>query len=157
MHYDSLTNIFNRHGIFHKLKNHINNKEFLIYFLDLNNFKSINDKYGHDIGDDVLIEFVRRINLHVDSDKIFGRMGGDEFLLLQLTSSSQHQMDEFWKKVYKEFETPIIQVNGEDVFLTFSKGVATYTPNKDIIDDVISRADKMMYMEKKEFHKKQNV
>lgn len=156
--YDNLTKIYNRHGLFRNLENNIKrSEEFLVYFIDLNDFKGINDKYGHNTGDNVLTEFVHRINLHIDSDKLFARMGGDEFLLLQLAPSTKEEMDEFWKKIYKEFEAPIVKVKNEDIYLTFSKGVASYTPDKDVLDDVIAKADKMMYKEKDIFHKKHKI
>lgn len=152
VHYDQLTNLLNRKGLFFELeqltKHH---QHFQIFFMDLNNFKQINDEYGHGEGDKVLIEFARRINIHIGKDQLFVRMGGDEFLIIQITDSlCEEKIQSFWEQVYQEFDRPIMEVMGKEIYLSFSKGSASYSSVEDSLDDIISKADYEMYLEKKE-------
>lgn len=150
--YDSLTNILNRQGLFNKLNALVKrNKKFLLYYIDLNRFKQINDLYGHDIGDYVLREFARRVSLHTDDSHIFARMGGDEFVVVHVEKTSVNEnIKEFWDKVNEEFKEPIITIEGKEVHISFSKGAASYSVKTDILDEVISKADREMYLKKRE-------
>ena len=150
--YDSLTKILNRQGLFNKLNELIkNNIKFLIYYLDLDKFKQINDMYGHDTGDYVLKEFSRRVSLHLDENHIFARMGGDEFIVVSIEKSSvDNKMDDIWNKIYEDFKKPILKVEGEEIYISFSKGVASYLLETDKLHEVISKADQDMYLKKRE-------
>ncbi len=154
VHYDHLTNLLNRQGLFHNLDIMVKtNKDFIIYFLDLNYFKQINDEYGHALGDKVLAGFARRVSRHIDESMLFARMGGDEFIIIHVVApTTEEKMNTFWKKVYKEFEKPIATVGKAKIHLTFSKGSARYCVDTDILDDVISKADDQMYIEKRKQH-----
>lgn len=156
VYYDELTKILNRKGLFHEINSLIRNKEeMMIYYMDLNRFKEINDKYGHAAGDLVLSEFSRRITLHLNKNQIFGRMAGDEFIIICKSNEfDEAAINTFWEKVYKEFEAPIVTAKGEEINLTFSKGLARYT-SEDSVDEIISRADKEMYEEKMRFKQKE--
>lgn len=150
VHYDSLTKVLNREGLFHNFKKIIKlKKKFMIHYIDLNNFKQINDIHGHATGDEVLVEFAQRFNKHINNGLFFSRIGGDEFILVNIIdSSSEQKMADFWDTVYKEFEAPISSVNDEELYISFSRGTASYSPDLDNIDDVISKADRHMYQEK---------
>lgn len=151
VHYDHLTKILNRKGLFYELNNLIKSKRKMrFYYLDLNKFKDINDKYGHTTGDLVLYEFARRVGSYLTSSHLFARIGGDEFIVVCTSDLlCEEQMDSFWGKIYKEFEAPIITDKNEEIYITFSRGVAEYSSETDSIDEVISKADKRMYLEKK--------
>lgn len=150
-HYDPLTNILNRQGLFLELNKLIEqNKKFVVYYVDLNYFKQINDTYGHATGDFVLAEFARRISQHIDEKHIFARMGGDEFVIAALTNSlPDEDMDVFWDTIYEEFEEPVLRLDNDEIILSFSKGDATFLVDADNLDSVISSADEQMYIEKK--------
>jgi diguanylate cyclase (GGDEF)-like protein len=80
---DSLTNIYNRRYFEEKLNELIDQKkDFTIFFLDLDDFKPINDKYGHLVGDEVLKIFVKKVKNVIKETDFFARIGGDEFVLL---------------------------------------------------------------------------
>lgn len=152
--YDPLTNVLNRQGLFSRLDTLIKyNKKFLIYYIDLNNFKQINDRYGHDVGDSVLREFARRVSLHTNDSHLFARMGGDEFVVVHVEQDSLNKnIDNFWQLVNEEFEKPILEIKGKDLHISFSKGSASYSSETDSLDEIISKADREMYMEKKATH-----
>jgi GGDEF domain-containing protein len=85
--YDSLTGLANRRAFFLELekfkKSYLVEKiDFSVIFMDLNDFKSINDQYGHDIGDQVLIQTANRLNTQKSQNELIARMGGDEFTIL---------------------------------------------------------------------------
>lgn len=152
-HYDSLTGLLNRQGLMRQIDNlPKGNKNFLIYYLDLNDFKDINDSFGHDAGDEVLIEFGNRIKKHLIEDHFLCRMGGDEFILISCPNfNTEDKMTSFWDTVYQEFKSPF-KIKGHDVFITFSLGVASYSADTDNIGDIISKADHQIYLKKKLYH-----
>ncbi|WP_208587650.1 sensor domain-containing diguanylate cyclase [Gracilibacillus suaedae] len=77
---DSLTNLYNRHYLYENFL-HIKNKK-AIMLLDLDNFKEVNDAYGHDVGDLVLKEAASRVNQQIGNNDILARIGGDEFAIV---------------------------------------------------------------------------
>ncbi len=147
---DSLTKLFNRNGLFYKLKKLIDQQiEFQLHYIDLNHFKKINDTYGHNIGDYVLTEFSEKISNHMDSNYIFARISGDEFVLVHkgvpFSEKNQHL---FWEKISEEFVEPIFNRSEEGIILTFSKGMAKFPEDGETIDELISCADQKMYLQK---------
>lgn len=82
---DFLTGIYNRNGVTRLIDGYLSSEDTepcALCFLDLDNFKQINDKYGHQYGDDVLCSVVQTICENVYADDLVGRFGGDEFLIL---------------------------------------------------------------------------
>lgn len=79
-------------------------------------------------------------------------MGGDEFIIVSCPSfNTEDKMATFWDNVYEEFRKPFM-IQGQEVYMTFSRGVASYSSETDNIGDVISKADHEMYIKKKLFH-----
>lgn len=82
---DSVTNLFNRRYFIQKLETEIvntsPNKTLALLFIDLDRFKTINDIYGHDVGDLVLIEIAKRLQINKDKNSFLARFGGDEFII----------------------------------------------------------------------------
>ena len=149
LHHDHLTKVLNRQGLFDRLEALLQKQQdFLIYFMDLNAFKGINDRYGHAAGDYTLIEFTRRINLHLNKNHIFARISGDEFILIYINANpTDAEVISFWNAITKEFESPIV-FHGENIFLSFSKGMASYPADGDTVDEVMLLDDERMYSEK---------
>lgn len=150
LHRDPLTEVFNRDGLFHQLELLIRpRKKFYLYYMDLNYFKQINDTYGHNVGDRVLTEFTRRIQKHLGDNHIFARISGDEFVLVRVgLPAFADEEDLFWENIHREFEGAIFQADGDDIHLSFSRGLAIFPIDGDTIDGLISRADKKMYQQK---------
>lgn len=118
-----------------------------ILFIDLDGFKAINDTYGHDSGDQVLVRFVQRVNSQLRNSDIFGRLGGDEFLIL-LDNTQRSGAATLANKVLAVLEQPFILKNGQPR-MSASIGIALYTHTDESADQFLIRADKAMYHIKK--------
>lgn len=86
-HYDSMVNALNRRGFFSSISSIItlskrNKKDMAVLMIDIDDFKAVNDSYGHDVGDNVLELLVNTINNTIRNSDIFARFGGEEFVLL---------------------------------------------------------------------------
>ncbi|MFC1233714.1 GGDEF domain-containing protein [Vibrio sp. F74] len=144
---DTLTSLPNRLALFNVVDELNNeNKSFNLFLLDLNGFKQINDKYGHQVGDNALIEVANRLNLNRSMKSYPFRIGGDEFAVVvpeEFLSSG----DDFCKVLESIFHHPF---KHEDTHyeLSTSIGFANY-PNDSIhIDELIRHADQRMYQMK---------
>lgn len=148
-YYDSLTGLKNR-SAFHYDLNHglLNHRErpFYIGFLDLDNFKAINDTLGHHIGDRLLIDIAQRLKLTIksyDQDAVIARLGGDEFTFI-VHASSEDVMQQLAQQLVNVVETPVI-IKETTVFTSPSIGISHYPTNGDTLEELIQQADKAMY------------
>ena len=119
-------------------------RTFTIAFIDVDNFKSINDTFGHTEGDTVLRAIATNIKTHLRKTDFVARVGGDEFLVLLPETNKQTApivMSNMQRALLKEMDE-----NGWSV--TFSIGVLTLTAPQISVDDMLSRADKLMYVVK---------
>ncbi|MDH4442201.1 MAG: EAL domain-containing protein [Rhizobium sp.] len=104
---DSLTGIANRRSIFAKIDRLVENKSpFWIGILDLDGFKSINDIYGHAVGDHVLCEVVDRLGHRHDADVQFGRIGGDEFAVVIVGEREATEVERIGNDLINEISRP---------------------------------------------------
>lgn len=150
---DELTGINNRRGFFLSATQAMNlcqrqDLPVTLVFLDLNEFKPINDRFGHAEGDKALKLFASTLVDVCRKADIAARMGGDEFVLL-LTNVNQQQVDQ----VLSRFASLIEQANNAQPLgysITFSYGVVHYDSNKhQNLDDLIAEGDELMYSRKK--------
>lgn len=147
---DDLSGIYNRKFMNHYLNKLQNDKIKHVYgfLLDINEFKSINDTYGHITGDHALIQFGRILQHSIDKDSVAIRMGGDEFVVF-----ANLQSDDDALALKKRIEYNIRQFNiktDEPFHLSFSIGIAKYNGNS--IDSFLSAMDDSMYEAKKMHH-----
>jgi len=114
-----------------------------IVLMDLDRFKSINDRFGHDIGDQVLIRFAELLKETIRTPHIIGRWGGEEFLVLtkNLTLFETEELAELFRKKVEETPFP------SEVRMTVSAGLAMIDANRDTREALI-RADKALYLAK---------
>lgn len=148
---DKLTSIYNRRFLDNFLikkfkymaKNDAN--DFTIIFVDIDNFKQINDKYGHLLGDRILIEFAQTLEKNIRANDIVGRWGGEEFIII-LDRTTIDQSIVIAEKLRKIISEKIFERIGH---LTASFGIADYK-NKDTISSLIQRADYSLYKAKEE-------
>jgi diguanylate cyclase (GGDEF)-like protein len=151
---DELTGIPNRRGFLSLAQNSLNlsirNKfPTTLVYMDLDNFKPINDKFGHAEGDIVLVAFANLIkNTFRDSD-VFSRLGGDEFVLL-LSSTSRKEAEQ----VIEKFKLSLDRYNQEKNHtydVSFSHGIVEFNSEKHTgIEDLLSEGDMRMYECKKD-------
>ena len=138
---DELTGIANRRSLIAKLAEVENDTSYCMLLMDLDSFKEINDLFGHDAGDSVLIEVARRFEQVLPSNAFLARLGGDEFGILVQTDF-QHA-SELSKRLELSLASPIY-VHQTPRYLSVSIGVAERT----IGIDLIRAADEAMYIAK---------
>ncbi len=145
---DYLTDTYNRRYIDSVLNDmHINKHKcdgaYLMFF-DVDNFKAINDVHGHECGDDVLRIFADVVSHEIRSRDLFGRYGGDEFVLIvnEIDSDDAHKLKQ---RICDSFEKRCVEVIGVEV--TISVGLESCENRK--IKDIVRQADMSMYQEKK--------
>lgn len=116
-----------------------------VLFIDLDGFKNINDNYGHDVGDELLIEVAKRLNACVrDSDTVV-RFGGDEFVLLLTGLHNQDEAAYVAEKVLKIIQQPIELSADIKAIIGSSIGIAMYPDDGDSDNDLLKVADSLMY------------
>lgn len=147
---DTLTGALNRRGLFNTMTARVTetqDEKFILYYLDLDLFKSINDTYGHKAGDRVLQHFAAVIQSVAPPDSVFARMGGDEFILVLFSSYTDAQMTVALDKAVATLANGLPD-EGLAVPILFSVGRAGYPENGKTLDELLSRADKAMYLDK---------
>ena len=152
-HHDFLTNLPNRVLFQDRLRQAIRFAErdknhFTLMLIDLNNFKDINDNYGHDTGDKLLKEFSARLQRAVRRSDTVARVGGDEFTVILNNTGDHAQIESLADKIISEIN-PATQVNGYTLQIQCSIGIATY-PIAGTDENLLQRnADMAMYRAKK--------
>lgn len=144
---DALTGIYNRRYILNYTQNHLIDKKkaFSIAILDIDHFKQVNDQYGHDIGDQVLIGFTQIItNFIQDTDCKFARYGGEEFLLVmpQFSLNSAHEFTTALCEAIRQ--NPLSE---KQISITSSAGVAEFKPGLSL-NTILKHADTKLYTAK---------
>lgn len=118
-----------------------------ILFIDLDNFKNVNDTLGHDYGDLLLQQIAEKLSTLMSEDDLFARTGGDEFLVLRNQVSSQDELDQFASQLIAIAQHPF-QLDDEVVHVSMSIGVAIFPQNGLTINELIKNADIAMYSAK---------
>lgn len=150
--HDPLTNALNRKGLDEALVREIANmrrKEtpLSVALLDIDNFKKLNDSLGHESGDAALIHLVNVVRQNLRPGDTLARYGGEEFVILMADTAQDDgikAMERFQRELTKNF----FLAGSEHILITFSAGVAQFTPD-DSGADAIKRADKAMYLAKR--------
>jgi diguanylate cyclase (GGDEF)-like protein len=117
---------------------------FALAFLDLDNFKQINDYYGHTIGDGLLVEFTKRISLNLRSTDMLSRISGDEFLLLLNPVLSRSEVDDYIEFVVQRLRAPFY-IDGTELFASASIGVSIFPEHGRTFSELRHNADVAMY------------
>jgi diguanylate cyclase (GGDEF)-like protein len=146
---DSLTGILNR-GSFFETAQHLlilsQRQKLPASFLlvDLDNFKMVNDTYGHFVGDKVLIHFTQTIQKSLRKSDLIGRVGGEEFAIF-LPDTGNDDAFQFAEKLRKIISHSVLEVDGKVVAYTVSLGVESSEPKDHLIDELFKRADLKLY------------
>ena len=147
--YDILTGLPNRMLALDRLKLALaqarrDESKVGVMFLDLDNFKHINDTLGHDAGDTLLIEAARRISSCLRGTSTVARLGGDEFLVVLPGLNGPDASSQVAERILKTFAPPFM-LSGQEVFVTTSIGIATFPDDSDNSGTLLQHADAAMY------------
>mgnify|MGYP002148111298 CR=1 FL=1 len=153
-HYDGLTGLPNRalftdrfaQAIAHSKRTE---HQLAICFLDLDNFKPVNDNYGHEIGDQLLIEVAQRITSNIREEDTVSRQGGDEFTLLLNDIETFSQCEQTLQRIHQSLAQPFL-IDNYSHKITASTGVTLYPNDDGDIDTLLRHADQAMYHAKLE-------
>lgn len=145
--YDTLTNLLNRHNLFEYLiELESRNEEFSIYFIDLDEFKNINDVLGHNTGDEILrIVADRLLELTYDNENItVGRLGGDEFLVVKRGKNNKEEIKELAFDLLNVLNKKV-EFSKYDFTIKVSIGISSYPYDAEDVFTLIKYADIAMY------------
>ncbi|MEG0615097.1 MAG: diguanylate cyclase, partial [Oscillospiraceae bacterium] len=151
-YYDQLTELPNQNKMYEVLGEFItyafdHSGKFALVFLDINNFKWINDTLGHNFGDEFLKVFSKCIKETLDEYGVVSRFSGDKFVLLIPFSGENEILSEYITKIQNKFQQPIV-VCGDQIFVRFSVGVAVYPDDGANSELLLRNADIAMNISK---------
>lgn len=148
---DTLTGLANRvafmsqaHEIFHSTSSI---EKRAVFFIDLDNFKNVNDTLGHDYGDMLLQQIAHQLNSYMSEDDILARTGGDEFLVLRSQVKDANELDDFASRLISIAQQPF-DLNGETVHVSMSIGISIFPQDGLTVNELIKNADIAMYSAK---------
>lgn len=150
LRFDNLTGILTRKAFFNETVAKINagskDASHAALFLDIDQFKKLNDTFGHALGDKVLKLAGEVLNKNLTKDDVFGRLGGEEFVIF-LSDASENQVQLIAYKVLNAYKTATKIVDGHTTKSTLSIGAAI---SKDVknIDSLLAHADQLLYQAK---------
>ena len=151
-HTDAVTGVGNRHAFNERLAAEMRRAVQLhgrvaLVYIDLDNFKTHNDTFGHAAGDGLLRQVARRLQSVVRGTDAIARLGGDEFALILRLDMDDAALQKYGQRIINVFQAPYTE-GGQEVNVTCSAGVATFPEDASDIDGLISNADTAMYRAK---------
>ena len=162
VYYDELTGILNRRGFYEdagRMFNYVYSKHgitynrqsdklpFSVIFIDIDNFKKVNDKYGHEEGDKVLKHVAKVMKFVLRGNDIYARWGGEEFVIA-LPQASKETAVRIAEKLCNAFADSEVELGGQKEKVTMSVGIVMHSNEKNL-DQMIKKADHAMYKAKK--------
>ncbi len=147
---DSLTNLANRHCFYMQLESLKKQNQFTaftLFFLDLDNFKNVNDSLGHGVGDLVLKHVAQRLLKTVRSNDLLARLGGDEFAIISPGEDSAIQAGQLAQRVLSTFVAPFV-INGKNLQIGCSIGIALAPDHGRDTETLLKNADMALYAAK---------
>ena len=153
-HHDSLTELPNRYLLLDRLRQAIassnrNQTSFALCFIDLDGFKPVNDRYGHDAGDFVLREVGSRLTGSIRENDTVARIGGDEFVVILVDIDVGARFHATLDRILAIIKKPIPIPEGVEINISLSMGVTVYPDDLGSPDDLLNHADEAMYTAKK--------
>ena len=153
-HHDALTGLPNRTLYHDRVEQAIqkakrNEKKFVLFFIDLDHFKEVNDSFGHNIGDQILLESSRRLSTNIRAEDTLARLGGDEFTVLLENIEKISDASHIAQKIIDAFRKPF-EIEGQTLYLSCSIGISIYPDDGVLSNDLLKYADNAMYKAKEE-------
>lgn len=147
--HDALTGLYNRNAFYQRFEQALalarrHEKQMGLLFIDLDNFKGINDVLGHDSGDTILVELSRQLKTGVRMTDTVCRYGGDEFVVLLGEIAQPDHAFAVADKLREAAAAPMV-IGEHDVALQLSIGVSVYPDNGETADELLKKADTAMY------------
>jgi diguanylate cyclase (GGDEF)-like protein/PAS domain S-box-containing protein len=149
-YFDMLTGLPNRARLRHLISEAIEacptGKNVALVFLDVDNFKDVNDTLGHSAGDELLVQLAQRLRAQIQPDDMLGRLGGDEFVIV-LPNRDAAEASVVASRIAEALVAPL-QIGANQVPMSASMGISIYPDNATDIDTLIQQADAAMYKAK---------
>jgi len=147
--HDPLTHLPNRRQLFvllnHALERAAQNKrQVAVFFMDIDNFKNLNDSMGHAFGDEVLSAIAQLLKEAAQTFGFAGRLGGDEFTVVFEDAASEAEVDEAGRKLVGIFDRPLL-IGGREVIVRASAGASLYPNHGTRAEDLLSAADVALF------------
>jgi diguanylate cyclase (GGDEF)-like protein len=151
-YYDSLTEIANREMLIKELDNlsalaKNNSIKYKLIFIDLKNFKKINESWGFEIGDYILKESAQRLKKSTADSDLTGRLGGDEFAIVVQRELTEKELNKYIRKIKRELEKPY-KYKHKEVILNSNFGISSFPQDGKNSQEIIRSADIAMYKAK---------
>lgn len=152
--YDALTGLPNRSLFLEQLRREVNRAmrnglQLALFFIDLDTFKEVNDRLGHDAGDELLLQSAQRISACVRNTDTAARLGGDEFTVMLTEVKRNSHVERVARKILDELARPF-SILGKEVHISGSIGVTLFPQDAATPDDLMRNADQSMYVAKEE-------
>ena len=153
LQHDLLTGLANRTILEKKINTEMSyainhHTKAAVLYLDIDDFKKINDQFGHDFGDDFLEQVAHRLSSMVRETDVVARLGGDEFAILLVNMSGLANILEITEEILAAIRKPYL-INGQEYLATLSAGISVYPDDASNADELITNADTAMYCVKK--------
>ncbi|MGG3451043.1 EAL domain-containing protein [Domibacillus aminovorans] len=153
-YHDTLTELPNRRLFMDCLRKEVNQansvrSQLAVMFVDVDRFKHINDSYGHEIGDLILIETAKQIKECLHSTDLVARIGGDEFTILLTNVSDTEEVETIAQRIKDSFQVPI-ESGGKVYNLSCSIGISLFPSDGKDVDELLKRADMALYAVKEQ-------
>lgn len=142
--HDSLTDLPNRALFARRLREAVSRGAVAVLFLDLDDFKRINDSLGHEAGDRLLVQVAERLRASVREGDTVSRLGGDEFTILVEDVSKPDRAEEIAARVLRGLREPF-EIDGRELRVTGSVGVSVGSPGMQSPESLLGAADSAMY------------
>jgi diguanylate cyclase (GGDEF)-like protein len=145
---DDLTGLLNRRGFMSTAQSAlVHAQESCCIFIDIDGFKPVNDDFGHEYGDRLLIQLAKRLQSSIREQDLVARLGGDEFVCL-LSKANKQKAEEIALRIKHHFTAPI-HIYGHEFVVTPSIGVSLFPLHGKTIQELIKNADTAMYVAKR--------
>ncbi|MFC3152887.1 EAL domain-containing protein [Litoribrevibacter euphylliae] len=149
-YFDELTGLPNRRLLKDRVSMaisgaHRNEHQLAVMFIDLDQFKNINDNFGHDVGDQVLTELAQRLEYITRDEDTLARLGGDEFVILMPSINDYEDVISLGKRINEVLTDPFLLSEDHNKQITVSIGASVYPDDGATVEDLLKHADTAMY------------